>query len=108
MLELNPFFSTTLQFEVTQVEKAPENSYDVKSWEQGRGVYHCKTSDNLFFVGKYSVDNIYNVTDKDFFKIVENEFIKNSYDKQTLMYLKQILLKQMTQLKKINQNTIIK
>jgi len=74
MLELNPFFSTTLQFEVTQVEKAPENSYDVKSWEQGRGVYHCKTSDNLFFVGKYSVDNIYNVTDKDFFKIVENEY----------------------------------
>jgi len=74
MLELNPFFATTLQFEVTQVEKAPENSYDVKSWEQGRGVYHCKTSDNLFFVGKYSVDNIYNVTDKDFFKIVENEY----------------------------------
>ena len=74
MLELNPFFSTTLQFEVTQVEKAPENSYDVKSWEQGRGVYHCKASDNLFFVGKYSVDNIYSVSDKGFFKIVENEY----------------------------------
>jgi hypothetical protein len=74
MLELNPFFSTTLQFEVTQVERAPENSYDVKSWEQGRGVYHCKTSDNLFFVGKYSVDNIYSVTDKGFFKVIENEY----------------------------------
>jgi peptide methionine sulfoxide reductase MsrB len=74
MLELNQFFSSTLQFEVTQVEKAPENSYDVKSWEQGRGVYHCKTSDNLFFVGKYSVDNIYSVSDKGFFKIVENEY----------------------------------
>lgn len=74
MLELNQFYSTTLQFEVIQVEKAPENSYDVKSWEQGRGVYHCKTSDNLFFVGKYSVDNIYSVSDKDFFKIVENEY----------------------------------
>jgi len=74
MLELNQFFSTTLQFEVIQVEKAPENSYDVKSWEQGRGVYHCKTSDNLFFVGKYSVDNIYSVSDKDFFNVVENEY----------------------------------
>jgi hypothetical protein len=74
MLELNQFFSSTLQFEVIQVEKAPENSYDVKSWEQGRGVYHCKTSDNLFFVGKYSVDNIYSVSDKDFFKVVENEY----------------------------------
>jgi hypothetical protein len=74
MLELNPFFSTTLEFQVTQVEKAPENSYDVKSWEQGRGVYHCKTSDNLFFVGKYSVDNIYSVSDKGFFNVVENEY----------------------------------
>jgi len=74
MLELNPFYATTLQFAVHQVEKAPENSYDVKSWEQGRGVYHCKTSDNLFFVGKYSVDNIYSVSDKGFFKIVENEY----------------------------------
>jgi hypothetical protein len=74
MLELNQFFSSTLQFEVIQVEKAPENSYDVKSWEQGRGVYHCKTSDNLFFVGKYSVDNIYSVSDKGFFKVIENEY----------------------------------
>ena len=88
MLELNPFFSTTLQFEVHQVEKAPENSYDVKSWEQGRGVYHCKTSDNLFFVGKYSVDNIYSVSDKGFFTVVDNEYESPKVDER--LFLKAI------------------
>jgi len=85
MLELNPFFSTTLQFEVHQVEKAPENHYDVKSWEQGRGVYHCKTSDNLFFVGKYSVDNIYSVSDKGFFTVVENTYESPKVDEQLML-----------------------
>jgi len=85
MLELNPFFSTTLQLEVHQVEKAPENSYDVKSWEQGRGVYHCKASDNLFFVGKYSVDNIYSVSDKDFFKVIDNTYESPKVDEHLLL-----------------------
>jgi len=85
MLELNPFYATTLQFAVHQVEKAPENSYDVKSWEQGRGIYHCKASDNLFFVGKYSVDNIYSVSDKDFFKVVEDEYISPKIEEHLML-----------------------
>jgi len=85
MLELNPFFSTTLQFEVNQIEKVPENAYNVETWEQGRGVYYCKENDNLYFVGKYSVDNIYSVSDKGFFTVVENTFETPKVDEHLML-----------------------
>ncbi len=74
MLELNPFFATTLQFEVQQVEKAPEDSFKPESWEQGRGAYYSKENDCLYFVGKYAVDTVYSVSDKNLFKVIENTY----------------------------------
>ncbi len=74
MLELNPFFESTIQFQVKQVDKAPEESWKVENWEQGQGAYYAKETDNFYFVGKYSVDTLYSVSDKKFFKVIEDTY----------------------------------
>jgi len=75
MLELNDYcYSNTLKFEVINVDKAPENAYDNKNWEQGRGAYYVKESDTIYLVGKYSVDVIYSVGEKGFFTVVDDVY----------------------------------
>lgn len=88
MLKLNPFFSTTLEFQVTQVEKVPENHYDCKNWEQGPGVYYIEENNCFYFVGKYSVDVIYGADEKGFFKVVENTYESPKVDED--LFLKSI------------------
>ena len=85
MLELNPFFASTIQFQVQQVDKAPDESYKVENWEQGQGVYYSKESDCLYFVGKYSVDTLYSVSDKKYFKVIEDTYESPKVDEQLML-----------------------
>lgn len=85
MLELNPFFTTSLQFEVNQVEKAPKDSYKTESWEQGRGVYYAKENDCLYFVGKYSVDTVYSVSEKGYFKVIDETYDSPKVEEHLLL-----------------------
>ncbi len=85
MLELNPFFESTIEFKVQQVDKAPEESWKVENWEQGQGVYYAKEADNLYFVGKYSVDTLYSVSDKKYFKVVEENYESPKVDEHLML-----------------------
>jgi hypothetical protein len=84
MFEIHPYFTTTVQFKVTQVDKVPADSYDPKNWENGRGVYFIKENNCFYFVGKYSVDVIYGADEKGFFETIDDRFEPPKVD-ETLM-----------------------
>jgi hypothetical protein len=74
MLEISNFYGTKVQFTATTIDEVPKDHYDSKNWTEGPGVYYLKSADNLYFISKYSVDTIYNVTDKNLFTSIDNNF----------------------------------
>jgi len=74
MLEISPFYGTTVQFTAKAVDKLPEDYFDAKNWKDGPGVYYHKENNNMYFVSKYSVDVVYSVTDKNLFTSVDDTY----------------------------------
>jgi len=74
MLEISQFYGTTVQFTATAIDEVPKDHYNSKNWTQGPGVYYLKSADNLYFISKYSVDIIYNATDKNLFTSVDTSY----------------------------------
>lgn len=74
MLEISQFYGTTVQFTAIAIAEVPKDHYDSKNWTQGPGVYYLKSADNLYFISKYSVDIVYNVTDKNLFTSVNETY----------------------------------
>jgi len=75
MTEISTYFGTKVQFVALQVEKRPEDYYTPANWEGGPGVYYIKECDTLYFVGKYSVDSIYNFSDKGYmFEVINDTY----------------------------------
>jgi hypothetical protein len=86
-MKLNPFFSTTLQFEVNVVETVPEEYYSADKWEQGEGVYYHKEKDCMYFVNKYSVDTMWNPSQKNFFQIIDNTYDSPKVEERLLLQI---------------------
>lgn len=69
-MDLYEYMQNKIQFNVEVVESIPENYYDAKSWDS-KGVYYNEKNNCLYFVSQYSVDTIYNPSEKGLFKIIE-------------------------------------
>jgi len=84
MSEFSLIFPTTVQFKVTEVETVPENYYDAKSWNR-TGVYYNENNNCMYFVGKYSVNTIYNPMEQRLFNIIEDTYESPKVEEQLLL-----------------------
>jgi hypothetical protein len=85
MKNLNEFFPTKVQFEVKIVTEVPAEYYDAKNWEQGIGVYYHEEKDCMYFVNKYSVDTIWNPSQKGLFEVIEDTFHSPKVEEDLLL-----------------------
>jgi hypothetical protein len=75
MTEISSYFGTKVQFVALQIEKRPEEYYTASNWEDGPGAYYIKDVDTLYFVGKYTVDTVYNFSDKGYlFEVINDTY----------------------------------
>jgi len=85
MKNLSEFFSTKVQFEVTLTTEVPAEYYDAKNWKEGEGVYYSEEKDCMYFVNKYSVDTIWNPSQKGLFTVIEDTFDSPKVEKDLLL-----------------------